>query len=139
MALINLKNIKVGFGSPLLLDGVDLQIEKGERVCLVGRNGAGKSTFMKVISGVVEPDGGDISRLPGIKVSMLQQEVPTGLDGTVFDVITSGIGDVNALMNRYHAALKALEEGIDAMAELRRPIMSSTAPAAGRPPSASRR
>ncbi|MCC6502689.1 MAG: ATP-binding cassette domain-containing protein [Deltaproteobacteria bacterium] len=118
MALINLKNIKVGFGSPLLLDGIDLQIEKGERVCLVGRNGAGKSTFMKVISGSLEPDGGDISRLPGIKVSMLQQEVPTGLDGTVFDVITSGIGDVNALMNRYHAALKALEEGIDAMAEL---------------------
>ena len=118
MALINLKNIKVGFGSPLLLDGVDLQIEKGERVCLVGRNGTGKSTFMKVISGGLEPDGGDISRLPGIKISMLQQEVPTGLDGTVFDVITSGIGDVNALMARYHAALKALEEGKDAMAEL---------------------
>lgn len=118
MALINLKNIKVGFGSPLLLDGVDLQIEKGERVCLVGRNGTGKSTFMKVISGGLEPDGGDISRLPGIKISMLQQEVPTGLDGTVFDVITSGIGDVNALMNRYHAALKALEEGKDAMVEL---------------------
>lgn len=118
MALINLKNIRVGFGSPLLLDGIDLQIEKGERVCLVGRNGTGKSTFMKVISGGLEPDGGEISRLPGIKISMLQQEVPTGLDGTVFDVITSGIGDVNALMNRYHAALKALEEGKDAMAEL---------------------
>lgn len=118
MALINLKNIKVGFGSPLLIDGVDLQIEKGERVCLVGRNGAGKSTFMKVISGALEPDGGEVTRLPGLKVSMLQQEVPTGLDDTVFDVITAGIGDVKALMNRYHSALKALEEGRDAMAEL---------------------
>ena len=118
MALINLKNIKVGFGSPMLLDGVDLQIEKGERVCLVGRNGAGKSTFMKVISGALEPDGGQISLLPGLKTSMLQQEVPRDLKGKVFDVITSGIGDVNALMARYHSALSALEQGQDAMAEL---------------------
>jgi ATP-binding cassette subfamily F protein uup len=118
MALINLKDIKVGFGSPMLIDGVDLQIEKGERVCLVGRNGAGKSTFMKVISGVLEPDGGQLTRLPGLKVAMLQQDVPRDLKGRVFDVITSGIGDVNALMARYHGALSALEQGKDAMAEL---------------------
>jgi len=118
MALINLKNIRVGFGSPLLIDGVDLQIEKGERVCLVGRNGAGKSTLMKVISGALEPDGGEVARLPGLKVSMLQQEVPAGVDDSVFDVITGGIGDVKALMSRYHSALRALEEGKDAMAEL---------------------
>jgi len=118
MALINLKDIKVGFGSPMLLDGVDLQIEKGERVCLVGRNGAGKSTFMKIISGQLEPDGGQVTRLPGLRVAMLQQDVPAGLTGRVFDVVTGGIGDVTALMARYHAALRALEEGADAMAEL---------------------
>ncbi|CAG0997857.1 partial ABC transporter ATP-binding protein uup, partial [Anaerolineae bacterium] len=118
MALINLKDIRVGFGSPMLLDGVDLQIEKGERVCLVGRNGAGKSTFMKVISGRLEPDGGQVSSIPGLRVAMLQQDVPRALTGRVFDVITAGIGDVNALMARYHAALKALEEGKDALAEL---------------------
>lgn len=118
MALINLKDIKIGFGSPMLLDGVDLQIEKGERVCLVGRNGAGKSTFMKVISGSLEPDGGQVSRLPGLKTAMLQQEVPRDLKGKVFDVVTSGIGDINALMARYHGALSALEQGRDAMAEL---------------------
>src|SRR4030067_1615061 len=96
MALINLKNIKVGFGSPMLLDGVDLQIEKGERVCLVGRNGAGKSTFMKVISGALEPDGGQISLLPGLKTSMLHQEVPRDLKGKGFDVITSGTAEARA-------------------------------------------
>ncbi|MEK7678957.1 MAG: ATP-binding cassette domain-containing protein, partial [Deltaproteobacteria bacterium] len=61
MALINLRRMTIGFGSPLLIDGIDLQIEKGERVCLVGRNGTGKSTLMKVISGEIQPDGGEIT------------------------------------------------------------------------------
>ncbi|MBS1242537.1 MAG: transporter ATPase [Nitrospirae bacterium] len=58
MPLISLQNITVGFGGPLLLEGVDLQIEPGERVCLVGRNGTGKSTIMRVITGEVKPDRG---------------------------------------------------------------------------------
>lgn len=119
MALITLKGVNIGFGSPMLLEGVDLQIEKGERVCLVGRNGAGKSTLMKVISAAVEPDGGDVSTTPGLKTAMLQQDVPADMNGKVFDVITGGIGDVQAVMKRYHSALKALEEGADgAMEEL---------------------
>lgn len=119
MALITLKDIKIGFGSPMLLEGVDLQIEKGERVCLVGRNGAGKSTLMKVLSGVVEPDGGEVLRTPGLRTAMLQQDVPSTLTGKVFDVVTGGIGDVKALLHRYHSALTALEQGRDgAMEEL---------------------
>src|SRR3990170_7752891 len=108
MALINLKNIKIGFGSPMLLDGVDLQIEKGERVCLVGRNGAGKSTFMKVISGVLEPDGGQVSSLPGLKVAMLQQEIPRDLKGKVFDVLLTGGGGVKIINSPDHISLFAL-------------------------------
>ncbi|MBI5888693.1 MAG: ATP-binding cassette domain-containing protein [Deltaproteobacteria bacterium] len=113
MALINLKQIAVGFGNPLLMDGIDLQIEKGERVCLVGRNGAGKSTLMKLISGEVKPDGGEIIRAPGLKATMLSQEVPGegALTGTVFDVVTGGLGDICGLLAAYHAAAKKLGEG----------------------------
>lgn len=121
MALINLRKIVVGFGSPALIDGIDLQIEKGERVCLVGRNGAGKSTLMKILSGEQQPDGGDITRAPGLKAAMLSQEVPGDLAGTVFDVITGGLGDIAGLMHRYHDALRALDEGgQEAMDELER-------------------
>ena len=109
MALITLKKIMLGFGSPMLLEGVDLQIENGERVCLVGRNGAGKSTLMKIISGSLKPDGGEITGLPGLKATMLSQEVPSELKGSVFDCITGGLGDVHGLLTRYHLALKALE------------------------------
>ncbi|MEK6758769.1 MAG: ATP-binding cassette domain-containing protein [Deltaproteobacteria bacterium] len=119
MALINLRRITIGFGSPLLLDGVDVQIEKGERLCIVGRNGAGKSTLMKVFLGEIKPDNGEITRMPGLKVAMLAQEVPMDLHGTVFDVITSGLGDVHGLMMRYHAALHAVSDGTqEAMDEL---------------------
>lgn len=121
MALINLRRITIGFGSPLLLDGVDVQIERGERLCIVGRNGAGKSTLMKVLSGEIKPDGGDITAAPGLKVTMLDQEVPMDLRGSVFDVITGGLGDVHGLMMRYHAALSAVSDGTQgAMDELER-------------------
>ncbi len=119
MALLTLKKIMLGFGSPMLLDGVDLQIEKGERVCLVGRNGAGKSTLMKIISGELKPDKGEITGLPGLKATMLSQEVPADIKGSVFDCITGGLGDIHGLLSRYHAAVKALELGGErAIAEL---------------------
>lgn len=121
MALLTLKKVSLGFGSPMLLDGIDLQIEKGERVCLVGRNGAGKSTLMKLVGGSLLPDGGEITRLPGLKATMLAQEVPSDIKGSVFDCITGGLGDIHGLLSRYHAAVKALEhKGEKAIAELER-------------------
>lgn len=121
MAILNLRDIRIGFGSPMLIEGAGLQLEKGERVCLVGRNGAGKSTLMKVISGQVEPDGGSVTFSPGVRTAMLQQDVPTGLTGRVFDVITGGLGEAGSLMHRYHGALKGLEHGREgALEELER-------------------
>ncbi len=61
MALITLRNIQLGFGGPALLEGLNLSIERGERVCLLGRNGAGKSTLMKLIAGELQPDEGEIA------------------------------------------------------------------------------
>lgn len=119
MALINLKKVTVGFGSPPLIDSADLQIEEGARICLVGRNGAGKSTLMKVLSGELEPDGGEVIRAPGLKTAMLPQEVPADLKGTVFDVITEGLGGISGLLERYHHLTTQLGDGSKSvMAEL---------------------
>lgn len=121
MALINLRRIIVGFGTPLLIDGIDLQLEKGERVCLVGRNGAGKSTLMQVVSGELKPDGGEVTFQPGLKVTRLTQEVLQDLDGTVFDVIGSGLGEIYKLLAAYHRVSQTLGEGDEkALAEFER-------------------
>ena len=93
MALVSLQDVKVGFGGPLLLEGVDLSIDRGERVCLVGRNGTGKSTIMKLITGEIHPDGGKIVFQQGVKITLLTQEVPQSLSGSVFDVVSSAFGE----------------------------------------------
>ena len=87
MALVSLLDVSLSFGGPPLLDRVNLQIDRGERVCLVGRNGAGKSTLMKVISGELKPDKGQIFRQQDAVFSTLRQEVPAGLHGTVRSVV----------------------------------------------------
>jgi ATP-binding cassette subfamily F protein uup len=85
MAEIGLSGVTHGFGGPLLLDGVELQIERGERVGLVGRNGAGKSTMLKVLSGRLKPDGGVVTRRVDLRIAGLEQEVPTDFHGTVHE------------------------------------------------------
>ena len=102
MALISLQNITVSFGGPLLLEGVDLSIDRGERVCLVGRNGTGKSTILKLITGEVKPDGGKIVFQQGVRITLLTQEVPQALFGTVFDVVASAFGEQGKLLAAYH-------------------------------------
>lgn len=91
MALISMREVGVSFGGAPLLDGVNLQIEGGERICLVGRNGAGKSTLMRLIKGDVRADAGEIIRSPGVKISLLPQEVPQGLQGTIAQVVAGGL------------------------------------------------
>jgi len=92
MALLSMHDVKLSFGGPPLLDGVNLQIEEGERVCLLGRNGTGKSTLMKVIRGDVPVDEGKIARQQSLRVAYLTQEVPQGLEGTVSDVVEGALG-----------------------------------------------
>ncbi len=87
MALVSLLDVSLSFGGAPLLDRVNLQIDRGERVCLVGRNGAGKSTLMKVIAGDLQPDDGQVFRQPGAVFATLQQDVPAGLVGTVQSVV----------------------------------------------------
>ncbi|HEY5653127.1 MAG TPA: ATP-binding cassette domain-containing protein [Pontiella sp.] len=91
MALLSLQNIHKAFGGPKLLNDATLQIERGERICLVGRNGEGKSTLLKIISGTIEPDEGEIIRLPGIKVRRLRQNVPNDITLTVEELVFQGL------------------------------------------------
>lgn len=91
MALLSLRGVSLSFGGPKLLDGVDLTIEANERVCLLGRNGEGKSTLMKLISGELAPDDGTILRQQGLRVARLLQDVPAGHGGTVADEVAAGL------------------------------------------------
>jgi ATP-binding cassette subfamily F protein uup len=90
-ALLNLHDVSLHFGGPAILDGINFQIEPGERVCLLGRNGAGKSTLMKLVAGELAPDSGDISRPPGAVCTRLPQELPPGIAGPVLDVVAAGL------------------------------------------------
>ncbi len=102
MALLSMRNVSAAFGGPSVLDGIALQVEAGDRLCLMGRNGTGKSTLMKLISGELVPDGGEITRQQGLRVALVSQEVPQGLAGTVFDVVAEGMGDAARLLAEYH-------------------------------------
>jgi ATP-binding cassette subfamily F protein uup len=109
MALIGIRDLCWGFGDPPLLDNITLQIEKGERVCLVGRNGVGKTSLLKLLSGEILPDRGDIWRQQGITVSVLEQDVPSGFDKTIFDVVAEGFGEKGRTLVEYHRICRKIE------------------------------
>ncbi len=102
MALISLQEVNLSFGGPLIFEGLTLQVEAGERIALLGRNGAGKTTLMKVITGQQQVDEGKVSRQKGIQVAYLPQEVPADMDGTVFDIVLSGLGKRADLLSQHH-------------------------------------
>jgi ATP-binding cassette subfamily F protein uup len=87
MALISLQDVSISFGGPLVLDQVTLHIEQGERVCLLGRNGEGKSTLLQLVSGALVPDHGEVLRQQGLRVGYLPQTVPQEMSGTVLDMV----------------------------------------------------
>ncbi len=109
MALIGMRDVCWGFADPPLLENITLQIEKGERVCLIGRNGVGKSTMLKLFGGKILPDSGDIWRQQGITVAALEQDVPPGFDGTIFDVVAEGLGKKGKALAEYNRICKTPE------------------------------
>jgi ATP-binding cassette subfamily F protein uup len=104
MALIRCRNLGVSFGGPPILEQVDLAIDAGERVSLLGRNGTGKSTLLKLIAGSLKADSGDLEINRAVKIASLDQEVPVGLDGSIFDVVAGGLGEMAALLQAFHHA-----------------------------------
>ncbi len=109
--LIQLRNIHLSYGQRELLDGLNLQIEAGERIALVGRNGSGKSTLMKIIDGQVRPDDGHVDMPPGTRVARLEQEVPRGTEGPVFEIVAQGLGEVGEALAQYHALAQQMAQG----------------------------
>lgn len=106
MAYITLRDVQLAFGGPSLLDGANFNLERGERVCLIGRNGEGKSTLLKLIEGSLLPDRGEVSIQNGITISMLAQDVPMD-SGKVADIVADGAGEAAAVLKAYHEASDA--------------------------------
>lgn len=100
--LITIDSLSLAFGLDLLLDKVKLQINTGERICLIGRNGAGKSSLLKVIDGTIAADSGSIWRKPNLRVARLTQEFPATSAETVFDFVSEGLAETGALLAAYH-------------------------------------
>tara|TARA_R110002072_G_scaffold136124_3_gene278356 strand:+ start:70156 stop:72096 length:1941 start_codon:yes stop_codon:yes gene_type:complete len=103
MLLFRLNNLSLAFGDNPLLDEVSLTIHKGERIGILGQNGAGKSTFMKVLLGQILPDSGELWRADNIKVAYLDQNLPEQDDQTIYDYIANGLEGLGELLRKYHA------------------------------------
>ena len=102
MTLLKFSDVSLAYGSTPLLDGVSWQIARGERVCIIGRNGTGKSSMLKLVRGTQALDDGEIWRAPGLKIGELPQELPRADGRTVFDVVAEGLAEVGALLAEYH-------------------------------------
>jgi ABC transport system ATP-binding/permease protein len=101
MTLLSLDSVALSYGLPPLLENVSFSIDRGERICLIGRNGAGKSTLLRIIDGEIQADSGQVRSAAGVKVARLTQEIPRGEDGSVFEVVSAGLGDLGVLLRDY--------------------------------------
>jgi ATP-binding cassette subfamily F protein uup len=118
MPLVALDQVSVAFGHLPLLDDATLRIDRGERVCIVGRNGTGKSTLLRLISGEQLPDAGTVWTEPGVRRARLDQDVPISTERTVFEVVADALGDLSDLVARYHhTAVQVAEHGTPALLE----------------------
>ncbi|MRI34202.1 ABC transporter ATP-binding protein [Endozoicomonas sp. OPT23] len=113
MPLLRFDNISLAYGDHPLMDQAEFQIRKGERVCLLGRNGAGKSTMMKLVSGKIDSDDGTIWRKPGLKIGILNQDLPDQDDKKVYDVVASGLEEVGEWISQFHELSMNIETDED--------------------------
>ncbi|WP_254275279.1 ATP-binding cassette domain-containing protein [Halomonas sp. 3H] len=118
MTLLRLEQLQLAYGTHVLLDGADLVLEKGERLALVGRNGTGKSTLLKLVAGEMLPDGGSIWRAPGLKIGVLAQDLPEASGQTIFDVVAQGLPEAGELLSEYHHLIHEDEPDMRRMSEL---------------------
>ena len=102
MTLLSIHGISLAFGGPPLLNNVSLDIQKGQRICLLGRNGTGKSTLLRIIARETVPDTGEIAASTGIRVAYLPQDVPSDMEGSVFDIVASGAGEAGEKLVALH-------------------------------------
>ncbi|VAW73104.1 Bis-ABC ATPase Uup [hydrothermal vent metagenome] len=102
MQLIKLDQICLAYGDQVILDRASLQINSGDRICLVGRNGTGKSTLFKIITGATKADDGEVWHPDTMRLAYLEQEVPEDSSKTVYNMVSAGLGEVGELISQYH-------------------------------------
>lgn len=108
--MISYRNLTVSFGGRVLLDEVGITIDRKEKICLLGRNGEGKSTLLRILAQQEKPDAGEVEKIDGFRVSKLDQEIPVGVEGSVFDLVAKGLGSEANLLRKYNVALQTLGE-----------------------------
>lgn len=113
MPLLRLTNISIAYGTHALLHNADFQLDAGERVGLLGRNGEGKSTLMKIIAGNVHADHGDIWRQPELKLAWLEQAPELPDDATIYDAVAGGLGELGQWITRYHTLSSSMAHDDD--------------------------
>jgi ABC transport system ATP-binding/permease protein len=118
MPLLKLDNLSLAYGQQVLFDSIQLLLNKGDRLCLVGRNGVGKSTLLKVIEGSVESDGGSRWLDTSVKVAGLSQDLPDANDDTVLDYVASGLAQLGQDLAQYQRCIESPEADLDLMATL---------------------
>ena len=127
MSLLTLTDVSLAFGYLPLFAGANLRIDAGERIAIIGRNGSGKSSLLKVVSGETPPDEGTVWREPGLRVSRLAQDVPAPTSRTVFEEVADGLGELGSLVSRYHDAavrvsVSATPAGMERLGALQREL-----------------
>lgn len=111
--MINLNNISIAFGHVALLDKIVLRINKGERVCLIGRNGEGKSTLLKIINNELMPDQGKVECQQNLQIARLNQEPEFNPNDTVFHAVANSLGVIGKVVEEYHDLVQRLEHNND--------------------------
>src|SRR5258706_15483896 len=109
MPLATFENVSLAYGHMPLLDHVDLVLERGSRIGLIGRNGAGKSSLLKLLAGLAQPDDGRVWRQPGLRIGYVTQEPELDANHTVFEATVAGLGELSRILADYHAAAHAPE------------------------------
>ena len=118
MTLLRLEQLQLAYGTQVLLDRADLTVERGERLALVGRNGTGKSTLLKLVAGDIQPDDGTIWRAPGLKDGVLAQELPESSGMTIFDMVAQGLPEAGELLSEYQHLINDPDPDMNRMATL---------------------
>jgi ABC transport system ATP-binding/permease protein len=119
MPLLKLTNLSIAFGTHALLDRANFQLDAGERVGLLGRNGEGKSTLMKIIAGNIHADAGEVWRQPELRLAWLEQSPDLADDSTIYDAVASGLGELGTWITQYHHLSLTMDyEDSKALAEL---------------------
>ena len=118
MPLIRLSNVSIAYGTHALLKNAEFQLDPGERVGLLGRNGEGKSTLMKIIAGSVLPDNGEVWREPSLKLAWLEQSPNLNDEDTIYDAVASGLGELGSWISQYHHLLETMDGGEESLKKL---------------------